>query len=430
VSRGCPLLLFGNQQLSWSTCQEAIVWLSSPINNNRMERMELVNSIREVSGGRHFDESDIMEEERSSQLNVLLHLTNSFRSTDPRDKVFALLGLSSAGRDQDNWPEELAPDYRRPLQDVYAAAAKYCIRQTNTLSILSQHTPTEMARDTSLHLLFPSWVPRWDLADSTRRISEFPLQWDFDGPRILKEKPHKASMDNGVEMDQNTPLGVLRLSGMKIDTVNSCLPTVMLDDTRFQAGVLERHGDYLSNLLSQLYRMCKKHVKDVTYSFDFTFFMVTTAGLEPGLYDAPWSARSGTQSDFESIVNPPQEESAKGQTPLSNTENQSPKHSTESSLPSPRSSRGQYQNCYIALLKRLMNRRLFITSSERLGLGPAGMMSGDTVAILFGGNVPHILRPSEDNRWQFVGECYLDGYMSGEAMEGRDSSKDEWFELV
>ena len=77
-----------------------------------------------------------------------------------------------------------------------------------------------------------------------------------------------------------------------------------------------------------------------------------------------------------------------------------------------------------------MNRRLFVTSSGHLGLGPAGMMSGDIVAILFGGNVPYILRPLVNKQWHFVGECYLDGYMDGEAMEGRGSSRDEWFEMV
>jgi len=429
VSRRCPDILCGNQRFLWSDFERAIYFLDKFRSKHPTERMEFVNSIHEVIGRHNWHY--LRQENTVSHLHVLLRLTSSFRSTDPRDKVFALLGLSSASRDPENWPEEVAPDYTRTMFEVYAGATKYCIRQTGSLSILSQFVHNKLAGATSPYIYLPSWVPRWDLADSTRRINAFSLHQDPDETRILKEKPHEASMDTGVEMDQNTPLGVLRLLGMQVDTVNVCLPTVMLDDTKFHAGVPERYRDYLSDLLPRLYRMCEKHVKHVTYSFDFTFFRVTTAGLAPWYWDLRLSAPSDAQRDFESIVNPPQEGSAKGQTPLSNTEDWSPKHSTESCPPSPSSLTVHRPNSsYIASLQRLMNRRLFITSSERLGLGPAGMMSGDTVAILFGGNVPYILRPSEDNRWQFVGECYLDGYMNGQAMEGRDPSRDEWFELV
>ena len=60
------------------------------------------------------------------------------------------------------------------------------------------------------------------------------------------------------------------------------------------------------------------------------------------------------------------------------------------------------------------------------------MMSGDTVAILFGGNVPYVLRPLENKQWHFVGGCYVDGYMNGEALdkEGGNPSNHEWFEMV
>lgn len=45
------------------------------------------------------------------------------------------------------------------------------------------------------------------------------------------------------------------------------------------------------------------------------------------------------------------------------------------------------------------------------------MMAGDSIVILFGGNVPYVLRSLNDNQWRFVGECYLDGYMNGEALD-------------
>ena len=42
-------------------------------------------------------------------------------------------------------------------------------------------------------------------------------------------------------------------------------------------------------------------------------------------------------------------------------------------------------------------------------------MIGDEGCILFGGDVPYILRPTaEDKEFQFVGDCYVHGIMDGE----------------
>jgi len=402
-----------------------IVWLNESGSTHRTERMELVNSIHEVSGIEHWF---LPSRKRFAHLHVLLRLTNSFRSTDPRDKVFALLGLSSAIRDPDNWPRELVPDYTRPLQDVYAAAAKYCIRQSNSLDVLSQfvHNGTQGASPS--HLLFPSWVPRWDLADSTRRISAFELYWVPHETRNLIERFNKASKGTEAITDYDTPLSILRALGIQVDTVSICLPTVTPDDTKFHAGVPERYGDYLSNIIPQLYRTCENHVTHISDSFDRTFFLVTTAGLTP----EHGTARHESLDAFKSIVKSSQEPAMPHQLLLE--DNRGPlQYAIKPYDFQPYAAlRGRYPNRYIASLQRLMNRRLFVTSSGHLGLGPASMMSGDTVVILFGGNVPYILRSLENNRWHFTGECYLDGYMYGEALEneGRDLSRHEWFEMV
>jgi len=50
------------------------------------------------------------------------------------------------------------------------------------------------------------------------------------------------------------------------------------------------------------------------------------------------------------------------------------------------------------------------------------MRAGDIVAILVGGKVLYILRSSETvpskETYTFVGECYVHGFMSGEAVHG------------
>ena len=82
-------------------------------------------------------------------------------------------------------------------------------------------------------------------------------------------------------------------------------------------------------------------------------------------------------------------------------------------------------------------KRLIKTSSGSLGIAPVQTKNNDLVCILHGCDIPVILRrtgqptqeqlafrppeeldflPSEDFQAEMVGECFLHGYMSGEAL--------------
>lgn len=69
-----------------------------------------------------------------------------------------------------------------------------------------------------------------------------------------------------------------------------------------------------------------------------------------------------------------------------------------------------------AAMNACTGRRLFFTQEGVLGLGPMEMETGDILCVLFGGNVPFILRP-EGGHYSFVGECYIEGLMKGQAIE-------------
>ena len=65
-------------------------------------------------------------------------------------------------------------------------------------------------------------------------------------------------------------------------------------------------------------------------------------------------------------------------------------------------------------------RRLMITENGFLGLVPKEAVIGDEVCILFGGDVPYILRPTaEDKEFQSVGDWYVHDIMDGEAITMR-----------
>ncbi len=62
-------------------------------------------------------------------------------------------------------------------------------------------------------------------------------------------------------------------------------------------------------------------------------------------------------------------------------------------------------------------RRLFISSDEEwIGLAPMSAIAGDVIALLEGGPVPYILRPSETQagNYELIGDAYVHGVMDGE----------------
>jgi len=51
---------------------------------------------------------------------------------------------------------------------------------------------------------------------------------------------------------------------------------------------------------------------------------------------------------------------------------------------------------------------------------PSGAEIGDVVVVFNGAVVPHLLRRTQENskeRWEIIGECWIDGIMDGEAMQ-------------
>ncbi|CAM1504777.1 Fc.00g023680.m01.CDS01 [Cosmosporella sp. VM-42] len=61
--------------------------------------------------------------------------------------------------------------------------------------------------------------------------------------------------------------------------------------------------------------------------------------------------------------------------------------------------------------RALCGRRIFLSGDNHVGLGPAAMRDGDLICIFFGSQTPHILRPVSEERFEYVGECYVHGLM-------------------
>ena len=76
-------------------------------------------------------------------------------ATDPRDKVYSLLNLSSINPAKDSSAWLLSVDYSLPLADVFSRAARYCTETECSLEVLCYKEGSSSIAG------LPSWVPDW-----------------------------------------------------------------------------------------------------------------------------------------------------------------------------------------------------------------------------------------------------------------------------
>lgn len=76
-----------------------------------------------------------------------------------------------------------------------------------------------------------------------------------------------------------------------------------------------------------------------------------------------------------------------------------------------------------------VNRVFCVTEKGYMGLVPYRSKEDDLIVVLSGGHTPFVLREREsdiptfsgnERRWQLIGECYVHGFMDGEALNGLD----------
>lgn len=75
---------------------------------------------------------------------------------------------------------------------------------------------------------------------------------------------------------------------------------------------------------------------------------------------------------------------------------------------------------------REMARRLITTNEGHIGMAPYRVQKGDRICVLLGCNIPLVLRRREgESSYEVIGECYVHGFMNGEVLHKLDSGKFE-----
>ena len=122
----------------------------------------------------------------------ILALRNQHReATDPRDKIYGLLGLAKKFRGEYTW-EYPAVDYSKSVEQIFQEFGEFLLHYSKSLGLLSLAEPS---REDGLRKL-PSWIPDFRATRSTEHLIVHKCHnaskgWDFT-PRKSPSNRFKA----------------------------------------------------------------------------------------------------------------------------------------------------------------------------------------------------------------------------------------------
>ncbi|KAJ4301353.1 hypothetical protein N0V90_003445 [Kalmusia sp. IMI 367209] len=320
-------------------------------------------------GGRHLN------------LPNLLQTFRSRLSTDPRDKIFGLLGLVTKNPKY----RALRANYMLSVEAAYQEAFTHLLQETGDINLLVR--PNEAKRKPDL----PTWIPDW-----TANIDEF----DFNLESLIRITSNLYNASRSTKSHIRYPImtTTLRLKGLLFDEVATL--TEPFRKVFSRVNIIE----YLQVLLNWMERQPQLYI----VGGDLVYTLMRLVSMDQVMVDSDDSIREiaqrATIEDYR-----------------------------------------KYQNSLASFVDDLKTISIFIrclqvfTSRKGyIGLGPKNTRVGDTVHVFLGGNVPFMLRQitqqtstvTQEKNYEFLGNCYVQGIMDGEALDGVDVNELDWVNLV
>jgi len=381
------------------------------------------------------------------RLLTILAGARDFKATDPRDKVFALLGISDEGLDpilsltqvtgnqnsrklklirglangianrvntlDPNFDiyrhPTLKPDYKKELVEVYRDLTRFLIRKSpRMLDVLShvQHT------DDPFESSFPSWVPRWFQPRSVSVLGD--CGCFSAGLREGHVRYFAVVHDNPLRGAPVEP-DLLQLEGFRVDEVRSVSDVMTFDlhDRVPVEAIWKQMFDVsLFPRSNRLYR--NKDPLDVAFCMTLIASPLGAVLSAVDLLDIP-KMNDDAVPEF---VRQAKADIAAYLLSTSNSTSGERHYPDQYATLKRESSGGDAKRFARGARSFSHNRRFYLTQSGYMGVGPMMMRPGDEMCVLFGGKVPFILRPMGDFH-VFVGDTYVndDDIMWGKAIE-------------
>jgi hypothetical protein len=333
-----------------------------------------------------------------------LYTTGKSLASDNRDKIYAILGLSS-----DSYQIMESPDYSLTVEEVYKQFAVRFVSKYQSLEFLSFAGLPVFPRRSGTAL--PSWIPDWSRrkcatlnstirpATLTNAAREYQAQAEFSADR-------EKLTARGICVDVVDGLAY-SVWGARSKTSQFEVQQTKSQETEYKPALstLDAISETLvasstpaNESVSVFLEKCRESVATETKELDPTStgpalfnewyqqnrsFIIAGKALEAWVQSVQWTT-------INSSIN---------------------EHARE-----------RYVN---KLFIQSRNRRFFTTTMGYMGLGVNSALPGDLVCVLFGCSTPVLLRRVQEH-YMFLGEAYLHGVMNGQAIDGLE--RGEFFE--
>lgn len=254
-----------------------------------------------------------------------------FESSNPRDKLYSLLGISKQ-------TYGLMPDYDKSVTEVYVSLVQEIIDQTGILDILAMATISlSIKAEEEEKLALPSWTPDWRFPNPLTELGSGQL-YHASGNR----KAEAEFSDSGKQ---------LSLFGIQADTIEKC-------------GESRPNGDLPP--FAAWKSLAGANSRDSTYS---------AGGSRKAAY---WRTVFADQMEFKRL--PAEEPSL-------------PLHFR--GVSSERQDREIEASITYFTAPHCFGRNFFVTKRGYFGLGAPSIEPGDLVCVIPGGAVPFVLHETE-----------------------------------
>ncbi|KAI0481811.1 heterokaryon incompatibility protein-domain-containing protein [Xylaria cf. heliscus] len=342
------------------------------------------------------------------------------KSADPRDKLFALYGISSldgmGALDQDFKAMEIHPDYRTEPRTLFIKTAKGILERTQNLDMLL--IPRMRSPDDNRVKDLPSWVPDWSAMDTDTEVLCYTSPAHYSASGDSKSAAQFGGADQSL----------LTLSGYVIDHV------VEIGTRSMKSSVsIFNSPDSSKSATGAVVLLC-------IWLYEWTRWGLSSRNAKKVTYingedmvDACWAMimafRDQQTTWYLDGVHSQYVRTGRFRNWLAKELDRRP------GLRNPRFpflyptvlfatlyARGfrrfsQYDDQIIRKMSSIRTSRGF------MGLAPVTVQPGDLIILCKGGKKPLIVRPSynepDSQRFTFVGDAYLHGMMKGEAWNER-----------
>jgi len=292
---------------------------------------------------------------------TLMQVTREFEATDPRDRVYALLGMN------ERWKSNFPVDYSKTVDQILKDVVQFAISEDRNLRILEGNRKL-LAQNS------PTWLPAHQ-------------RFFFAGRPWVDEGLYRSSGNLSSETPRfNDDGSVIITRGIIVGTISNALGPFRSTVTM---RPVERH-EYWQNI----FRSIKLYRNGISIDRHETFWRTLLLDQINKVF--PGKVISPAPKEFGSMA-----EILFADTPFSADHSEEPPPS-------------EHMRSFVSNLgSSTIHRCFFDTDTGYMGIGPFHTKPGDLVAVFIGGSFCFVLRP-KGQCYELIGDAYVHGAMNGE----------------